>query len=224
MAENKYPINEDDLREKFLTYSVPFDISQVTHLENEIDQIRTHAPIDLPSKKKLLLVFLTLVGACVVGGILFLMLQKTPEDTPKKNDTSVKVTETKPPIENLTPPAPQTKTIVVDTIKPEAKKADSATIPTKIIEKKTVEGKSNKKVEQKNNVLKNNNRDTTAKSKPLSDTANKIIKQSADSAKNTEATPSKKKKRKRKNILDATQEIRDAAPNSADDDVVVPNN
>jgi hypothetical protein len=227
MADKKtYRIDENALREKFANYTVSFNAESLSCLETEIAQVKPHNPIELPDTKKLV----QFIGIPVAIGLLgciayfgFNYIKNLPPSTPKQDTVTVTKPITEPKTEEkkeaAPPPVVNTNTTVVNAA---VKQQEVVTIPvvaqpTKVKEKKIIPTQAvavKKDSGQVSNVEKIKP-DTSAVKKNKPDTI------AAGVSKNKDAQP-KKKKKKRKNALDATEDIRESQPNSADDDVVVP--
>jgi len=222
------PIDENALREKLLNYHVSFNPASLDFLENEIDHVKTRAPLKLPETKKILQFAAVPVIIAVFGAIAYFgfnYIKDIADNTAAKKDTTVVVkpkVEPKPEVkkEEVKPPVIATTSIV-----PEVKKQDT------IVATATVAGvpkqikDSNKKpteqvVAPKKDTVQPNN---TVSTKP--DTIKKNTIADTSSASKNKDGATKKKKKKKKNS-DVTDDIRQSTqqPNSADDDVVVPNN
>jgi hypothetical protein len=219
--KKSYRIDEAALREKFLNYRVNFNPACLELLENEVAHVKTHTSLELPETKKVIrfvVIPLVLIGLGCTAFFTFSYVKNLPAKEPVKDSTVIAKPkpqpETKEPVKAEAP-------LIKDSIKNVVNRQDTifpAAIPQKIktpvktpVQQKMLTSKkdtvsvNNVKPVQVDSAKKKNKADTTATPK------NKDI-------------PSKKKKKKHKNPLDATEDIRQSAPNSADDDVIVPNN
>ena len=223
-----YTIDENALREKFSNYHVSFDPSSLDFLDNEIAHVKTHQPIELPEAKNIVKLIAIPVSLVVLGCIVYFgygyvksispSAASTPKDTiiiTKKINAPIKEehkvpdvqvstptvsveTETKKQVTSLTPVVPQK---IKNTVK--------ATVPEPIVVPK---------------------KDSTPVSSPVrtpvADTIEKKSKTDTAGTSKEKDGSTKKKKKRRKNALDATDDIRKSTqkPNSADDDVIVPDN
>jgi hypothetical protein len=217
-----YRIDENALREKLTNYSVSFNADSLRFLENEVAQVKTHNPIELPETKKIVQFIGIPVAIAVLGFAAYFgfnYIKNLPTTAPKKDSIAIvkPIVAPKVEVKKETPPPANTSSIV--TI-PEAKKQDTiiATITPPI---------KNKEKKSPADQTKPFKKDTTQVSKiekTKLDSLDKKSKQDTSSVSKNKDTSPKKKKKKRKNTLDATDDIRKSQPNSADDDVVVPDN
>ena len=217
MSDKKpYRIDENALREKLTNYTVSFNADSFNFLESEIAQVKTANPIELPDTKKIIQfvgipVAIGLLGCMVYFGVNYI---KNLPPSPKKDAVSVTkpVPEPKVEVKKETPPPVITPSVAVTN---EVKKQDtivaSVPQPVKIKEKKTtsVQVTQVKKDSGQVNAVAKTKLDTVRKNKP--DTANV-----------NKDNPIKKKKKKRKSLLDATDDIRQSQPSSGEDEVIIP--
>jgi hypothetical protein len=216
-----YKIDENALREKFTAYTVSFNADSLSFLENEVAQVKTHNPIELPETKKIVQfigipVAIALLGCGAYFG--FNYIKNLPATAPKKDSIAIvkPIVAPKPEIKQETPPPVNTASIAST---PDVKKQDTiiATIAP------TVKNKEKKSTEQAKTVKKDTTQINKTEKTKL-DTVEKKNKVDTASVSKSKDTLLKKKKKKRKNTLDATDDIRKSQPNSADDDVIIPDN
>jgi hypothetical protein len=224
MTDKKtHRIDEDALRDKLTNYTVSFNADSFSFLENELAQVKTNNPIELPDTKKLVQFIGIPVAIAVLGTLVYFgvsYVKNLPPSAPKKGTVTVTTpAEPKVEVKKEVPPPVITPSVVVNS---EEKKKDTIVAtapqisqPVKVKEKKLVPQQVTIQVKkdsgQVNSVAKTK-LDTIRKNKP--DTAAVINKD----------TSSKKKKKKRKNSLDATEDIRQSQPSSAEDEVIIPDN
>ena len=215
-------IDEKALREKLTSYTVSFNEDSLRFLENEVAQVKTHNPIELPETKKIVQYIGIPVAILAFGCIAYFgfnYINNIPTVAPKKDSVEIVKPTAIPKVEvkKETPPPINTASIATT---PEVKKQDTifpvAVQPVKAKEKKypTQQIKATKK-------------DTTLVNKVEKtklDTVEKKSKQDTSSVSKTKDASLKKKKKKRKNSIDATDDIRESQPNNAEDEVVVPDN
>ena len=219
MSDKKpYRIDENALREKLTSYTVSFNADSFCFLENEIAQVKTTNPIELPDTKKIIQfvgipVAIGLFGCIVYFGVNYI---KNLPPSPKKNTVIVTnpVVEPKIEVKKETPLPVITPSVAVTN---EVKKQDtivaSVPQPIKIKEKKSTPVQII--------PIKKDSGQVSAVAKTKLDSVDKKTKPDTSSVINKDTQP-KKKKKKRKSLLDATEDIRQSQPNSADDDVVIP--
>ena len=217
-----YRIDENALREKLTNYSVSFNADSLRFLENEVAQVKTHNPIELPKTKKIVQfigipVVLAVLGCSAYFG--FNYIKNLPTAAPKKDSITVvkPIVIPKVEVKKETPKPVNTASIVAA---PEVKKQDTI-LPVAVQSVKIKEKKSS--TEQIKTVKKDTTQISKAEKTKL-DTLEKKNKADTSSISKNKDPLIKKKKKKRKNTLDATDDIRKSQPNSADDDVIVPDN
>jgi len=217
MSDKKpYRIDENALREKLTNYTVSFNADSFNFLESEIAQVKTSNPIELPDTKKIIQfvgipVAIGLLGCMVYFGVNYI---KNLPPSPKKDTVTVTKPVVAPKVEvkKETPPPVITPSVATTT---EVKKQDtivaSVPQPVKIKEKKTtpVQVTQVKKDSGQVNAVAKTKLDTVRKNKP-------------DTASVNKDNSLKKKKKKRKSLLDATDDIRQSQPSSGEDEVIIP--
>ena len=216
MTDKKtYKIDENALREKLNTYTVSFNADSLSFLENEVAQVKTHNPIELPETKKIVQFIGIPVAIAVLGCVAYFgfnYIKNLPATMPKKDTVAVAKPVVAPKLEVKKETLPPVNTLSIAATA-EVKKQDTifpvALQPVKIKEKKSTG-------EQIKSVKKNKIEKTKL------DSLDKKSKQDTSSISKNKDTSPKKKKKKRKNSLDATDDIRQSQPNSADDDVIIP--
>src|SRR6185312_11598955 len=133
MADNKtYRIDENALRDKLTNYTVNFNADSFTFLENEIAQVKTTNPIELPDTKKLIKfigipVAIAVLGCAVYFGVSY--IKNLPAEAPTKDTVIVsKPAEPKVEVKKEVPPSITIPSVVVNA---EEKKKDTviATVP-----------------------------------------------------------------------------------------------
>jgi hypothetical protein len=221
MTDKKsYRIDENALRDKLTSYTVSFNDNSFSFLETEIAHVKPSNPIELPDTKKLV----QFIGIPVAIGLLgciayfgFNYIKNLPPSTPKKDTVIVTEPTVAPKIEEkkevITPPVNTNTTVVNTEVKPqETVAAPISQAPVKVRERKPTPTQvvAVKKDSTPVTVVEKVKLDTVKKSKP--DTASL----------NSKDNLPKKKKKKRKNALDVTEDIKQSQPSSGEDDVVIP--
>ena len=228
MPEKKpFYIDENALREKLLNYQVSFNPASLNFLENEIDHVKTKAPIELPDAKKILQV-VAIPAIVIVFGVIayfgFNYIKDISEQSAAKKDSvatvkpivapkvEIKKEEVKPPV------------VTTASVAPEIKKKDSI-VETPVVASHSIsitakEVKDTDKKSPKDQVVIAKKDDESSSAKSTHTKPDSVKKTPVDTA------AVAKKKKKKKKASDVTEEIRQSTqqPNSSDDDVVVPNN
>jgi hypothetical protein len=224
MTDKKtYRIDEKALREKLTNYTVSFNADSFSFLENEIAQVKTNNPIELPDTKKLVQfigipVAVALLGCAVYFGVNY--VKNLPPSTPKKDTvTVVKPAEPKVEVKKEVPPPVITPSVVVNT---EEKKKDTIIATPPQVVSQPVKVKERKSTTQQVSSVKKDSGQVNTVAKTKLDTVRKN-KPDTTSVTNKDAVQ-KKKKKKRKNSLDATEDIRQSQPSSSEDEVIIPDN
>jgi hypothetical protein len=222
MTDKKtYRIDENALREKLTNYTVNFNADSFKFLEDEIAQVKTNNPIELPDTKKLVQFIGIPVAIAVLGTLVYFgvsYVKNLPASAPKKDTVTVtKPAEPKVEVKKEVPPPVITPSVTINT---EEKKKDTviATVaqPIKVKEKKIVSPPV-----QVTPVKKDSTQAVVVAKATIDSLSKKNKPDTAAINKNNQA---KKKKKKRKNSLDATEDIRQSQPNSAEDEVIIPDN
>jgi hypothetical protein len=226
MADKKtYRIDENALRDKLTNYTVSYNADSFNFLENEVAQVKTSKPIELPDSKKLLQfigipVAIALLGCGIYFG--FNYIKNLPASAPKKDTVTVtKPAEPKTEEKKEVPPPITTPSVVTNT---EEKKKDTviAVAPQPVAQ--PIKTKEKKNTSQPVvTAVKKDSGQVNAIAKSNIDSVEKKNKVDTISV-NKNNNGSKKKKKKRKSLLDATEDIRQSQPSSAEDEVVVPDN
>ena len=218
-----YRIDEVALREKFANYHVSFNSSCLEILENEVAQVKTHASLELPDTEKIIrfvAIPLVLIAFGCAAFFTYNYIKNLPASTPIK-DTVFTKSAVKPKIETQPKQEIKHAVVAVDTIKTETSKKNTV-MPTVVVPQKIKTSTKTTPTQRSNNQKKDTN--SVSKINPIQvDSIKKKNRLDTISISRNKSTPTKKKK-KRRNSLDATEDIRQSVPNSADDDVVVPNN
>jgi hypothetical protein len=221
-----YPIDENALREKFANYNISFNSSSLDFLDDEMAQVKTHKPIELPETKNILKFIAIPVAVVVVGCVMYFgysYIKKTNSAATPKDTTTVVKNVVKPKEEVvITTPSVEVANTPTVAVKAEIKKQVTPVTPVPQKIKNTVKTSVPEPVAV---PKKDTTPITTLVTIPVADTVGKKSKADMAAGKEKENT-AKKKKKKRKNSLDVTDDIRQSTqkPNSADDDVVVPDN
>ena len=221
MPEKKatYRINESMLRNTLLGYTVEVDAAECNAIEQEASTVRMQKTFVLPSAKVLIqfvAIPLVLITSCILvySNLDSIQAAFTPIAEPAKVEVKQKAVVTPQPVAttpsvavNNTPPP------VVNNV---AVKQDSIVA----VNKTTDSAKHQNVSKQAVPVVAGPPIDSSTSSKPVSVTkATKV-----DTASHRSSDPpvkKKKKKRRRSNNIDDLKEST-LQPNSADDDVVVP--
>lgn len=208
-----YHIDESALRDKLLNYRVDYNPSSVNHLEDELSHVKSHKQIDLPSGKKILKFALIPVGivALGIGGYFTFdyINNRLPDEKPA-SDTITKAVPSQPTYDSTLA----------------QKQATSNTLTTQPLKKDTVVVAAEPKKDsiKKATPVIASTPDSLEK-KNIRKTDSALVKTSADtSGISKRNAPAKKKKKKRRNSFENIEDIKrsNQQPNSADDDVVVP--
>ncbi|HTA61974.1 MAG TPA: hypothetical protein VK835_05940 [Bacteroidia bacterium] len=220
MTDKKtYRIDENALRDKLTSYTVSFNENSFSFLETEIAQVKPSNPIELPDTKKLVQfigipVAIGVLGCLVYFGVSY--VKNLPPSTPKKDTVIVTKPTVAPKIEEkkevVTPPINTNTTVVNAEVKHQGVTAPVVQTPVKVKDKKTTPVQAvvvKKDSGQQVSAVEKAKLDTVRKNKPDTISVNK------------DNSP-KKKKKKRKNALDVTEDIKQSQPTSGEDDVVVP--
>lgn len=213
-----YRIDENALREKFLTYQVNFNPACLEILENEVAQVKTHAHLELPETKKIVRFIAIPVVLVVLGFAAFFTytyITNLAPATPVKDTATV----SKPVIERKIEKQPilEAKPAVVpDSSKLETTKRDTS------LETSTTNVKTSPKIVHTQKITKKDTASAVKLKTSTVDTIKKKTKSDTSSVIKNKETGGKKKKKKRKNVLDATDDIRQSEPDKADDDVIIP--
>lgn len=212
-----YCIDENMLRKTLLAYSVQVNSSACDAIEQETSALRMQKSIALPNRKQLLK-YVALPLALLISIILVCVNMESIQSAFTSVQAPVKVTPAKKIIVKHTAINPPVLT-AHKTIPPPVENVAVAKRDTIIVSNKTPDSAKKQTTKQAMPVIAEPPTDTaTGKTEELSKTS----KPDTASQKSEEPPVKKKKKRRRhSNNLDDLKEST-LQPNSADDDVVVP--
>lgn len=225
MTDKKtYRIDENALRTKLVSYTVNINANSFSFLENEVAHVKTSPPIELPDTKKLVQYIGIPVAIGVLGCLIYFGVSyiKNLPTTPKQDTTVVaKPAESKQEENKITPQPVVTQSIATT----EEKKKDTiiSTTTTVATPPQPIKVKEKKMVAMPAvTTTKKDSDQTSTVAKTKLDTAEKKTKVDTASVNKNKDISTKKKKKKRKNSLDATDDIRQSQPNTDEDNVVIP--
>ncbi len=219
MSEKKatYRINESMLRTTLLGYSVEVDAAKCNAIEQEASAIRMQKAFVLP-EMKILVKYVAIPLAILIIGILVYSnidsIQSSFTPAPEPIINIEKKIVVPPPVVNT-----QTVTVVND-IPPPVVNNIVAKRDTKVVANKITDSTKQQTAKQAVPVIANPPIDSATLNKPENVAkTNKV--DTASQKLNEPSVKKKKKRRRRSNNIDDLKEST-LQPNSADDDVVVP--
>jgi len=216
-----YRINESMLRNTLLGYSVEVDAAKCNAIEQEASTIRMQKTFVMPSAKVLIKyvaipLLLITIGVLVYVNIDSIQSAFTPSPEPVKIKTEKKVS-VPPPVVHT-----QTTAVIISTPPPPVINKVVPKHETNVVVTKTTDTVKQQTTKQAVPVIAGPPSDSIGPKNSKTDSVGtKTNKADTASQKTDQPVKKKKKKRRRGNNIDDLKEST-LQPNSADDDVVVP--